>query len=172
MIAHARPGAEEYPAFYQGYVQAAPGNDLLGSLAHRDAGFSGLIGVVDEARSEHRYAPGKWTIKEVVQHVVDAERVFAYRALRFARNDNTALPGFDENAYTPASEAGLRGFHELLAESERLRASSIDLFRSFAPAMLMRRGTASGKIISVGALGWVIAGHAAHHLSIIHQRYL
>ncbi len=171
MITDARPAAGEYPAFYQGYVQAAPGSDLLDSLAHHDARFTGLIGVVDEARSEHRYAAGKWSIKEVVQHVIDAERVFASRALRFARNDHTALPGFDENAYAPASHADRRLFRDLVEESERLRDSTIDLFRSFTPAMLQAAGAASGKSVSVHALGWIIAGHAAHHLSIIHQRY-
>ncbi|MDX9751631.1 MAG: DinB family protein [Flavobacteriales bacterium] len=172
MNAHDRPGPDELPAYYGPYVQAASAHDLAAALAHPDAGFGGLIGLVGPDRAEHRYAPGKWSIKEVVQHVIDAERVFAYRALRFARQDTTALPGFDEDAYAPASEAGRRSLEDLVAEAARLRLSSIDLFGGFTPEMLMRRGTASGQAISVRALGWVIAGHAAHHLAIIHQRYL
>lgn len=172
MIATGKPAASEVPAFYQGYVDAAPGGTLLESLAHADTGFGGLTGLVGEAQGGHRYAPGKWSIKEVVQHVIDSERVFTYRALRFARNDTTALPGFDENTYAPASEADRRSMDELLAEAAIVRSATIALYRSFTPEMLARQGSANGNTISVQALGWIIAGHAAHHLRIIHQRYL
>lgn len=171
MIPLARPHPTEVPTFYQGYVQAAPGSTLLESLSHPEAGFASLAGL-HRTLGDHRYASGKWTIKEVVQHVIDAERVFAYRALRFARNDATALPGFEENDYAPASEAGRRDMPDLLDEAATVRAGTIALYRSFTPVMLTRRGTASGHTLSVHALGWIIAGHAAHHLRIIHQRYL
>jgi len=171
MIVRDRPLPSDTPAFYQGYVNAAPGQDLLESLAHADAGFGGLA-KLSPALGDHRYAPGKWSIKEVVQHVIDSERVFVYRALRFARNDRTPLPGFDENDYAPASEAGRRSMDDLLHESATVRASTLALYGSFTADMLERRGAANNNTISVLALGWIIAGHAAHHLRIIHQRYL
>lgn len=172
MLRPERPSPAEIPSFYRGYVADAPGGDLMGSLGHAAAGLGQLSELVDDARGAHRYAPGKWSIKEVVQHVSDTERVLAYRALRFARNDATELPGFDENTYAPASAADRRSMDDLLQESALLRTSTITLFSSFDPAMLERQGTANGHRMSVRALGWIIAGHAAHHLRIIHQRYL
>ncbi len=171
MIVLDRPLPTDVPSFYQGYVAAAPGNSLLESLAHPDAGFSSLS-TLAPALGDHRYAPGKWSIKEVVQHVTDSERVFTYRALRFARNDRTPLPGFDENDYAPASDAERRSMDDLLNEAATVRASTIALYRSFTMEMLERRGSANNNTISAHALGWIIAGHAAHHLRIIHQRYL
>ena len=165
-----RPQASEYPTFYHGYVASAPGTDLFSALGHGAANFEGLD-PEDETFAMHRYSPGKWSVKEVVQHVIDAERVFSYRALRFARQDGTALPGFDENAYAHTSQADQRTLHDLLAEAVVVRAASVALFHSFTPYMLGLAGTANGRPITVNALGWVIAGHAAHHLRIIHERY-
>jgi len=171
MISLERRRPDDLQSHYHGYVEAAPGTTLLESLTHPDAGFSSLAGI-DPAPGDHRYAPGKWTIKEVVQHVIDSERVFAYRALRFARNDATPLPGFEQDDYVPASESWRRSMSDLLEEAATVRASLIALYRSFTPAMLARRGIASDRPVTVHALGWIAAGHAAHHLRIIEQRYL
>jgi uncharacterized damage-inducible protein DinB len=127
---------------------------------------------IPEEKGEHRYAEGKWSVKEVLNHMMDAERVFAYRALRFARNDQTALHPFEENDYAPEANAHARSIQQFVREMKRLRESTIDLFASLSPEMLVREGTASGKRISVKNLGYIIAGHDIHHLNILRDRYL
>ena len=167
-----RPDPAEVPSFYHGYIAQVEGNDFFGALREVSDRTRSVLSIIPEARGGHCYAPGKWSIKEVVQHVIDAERIFAYRALRFARNDATELAGFDENIYAPNAFADRRELTDLANELELVRASSIVLFRSLTPDMLLRSGTANGVSISVRALGWVIAGHAHHHMNVIEQRYL
>ncbi|MFL9844042.1 DinB family protein [Flavobacterium rhizosphaerae] len=121
---------------------------------------------------DYRYTEGKWTIKEIIQHVIDAERIFAYRALRFSRNDKTLLPGFDENAYAVANHANERHLQSLLNELSMVRHSNIALFKSFTPEDFLKRGTASGYVISVRALGFLIIGHQNHHIKVFNDRYL
>lgn len=162
----------EAPAFYHGYIAAAEGSDPIGAMKAAKASTSSTIARIPADRVDHRYAPGKWSIKEVLQHVIDSERVFSYRALRFARNDATGLPGFDENLYAPNAEAGRRELMAIVEEMNVTRASTLAMFQSFTPAMLLRSGRANGNSISVRALGWVIAGHARHHMNVIEQRYL
>lgn len=167
-----RPDLAEVPSFYHGYVALAKGHDLLQALHDASARMDATIARVPVGRSDHRYAPGKWSIKEVLQHVIDAERIFSYRALRFARNDATDLAGFDENTYAPNALADRRDLGHLSQELGVVRASTTALFQSFSPEMLLRAGTANDVSISVRALGWVIAGHATHHVNVIEQRYL
>lgn len=167
-----RPELTEVPAFYHGYIERVEGHDLLRALRDASDRAHTVLNGIPAERGDHRYAPGKWSIKEVVQHVIDAERIFAYRALRFARNDATELAGFDEDMYAPNALADRRELSELAAELELVRSSSITLFRSFTPEMLLRSGTANGVRISARALGWVAAGHAQHHMNVIEQRYL
>lgn len=162
----------ELPSYLRAYIAKAEGPDLISALEGGAARALALFKVIPPERQEYRYAPGKWSIKEVIQHVNDSERIFAYRALRFARKDTTPLPGFEENDYAPASDADRRSLRSLCDEHEAVRRSSILLFQSFAPEMLMRRGQAAGNSVSVEALGWIIAGHAMHHWSIIRERYL
>jgi uncharacterized damage-inducible protein DinB len=120
----------------------------------------------------HRYAAAKWTIKEVLVHVVDDERIYAYRALRFARGDRTQLPGFEQDDYTPLSGANQRPLDDILAEYAAVREATIALFRGLPEEALLRSGVADGKRASVRALGYHIAGHEAHHVSILRERYL
>lgn len=162
----------EVPAFYHGYISAAQGRDPIDAMKAAQTRTSSLITRIPADRGDHHYAPGKWTIKEVLQHVIDSERVFSYRALRFARNDATELPGFDENHYAPNAEAGRRDLAAIAEEMNVTRASTLAMFQSFTPEMLLRSGKANGNSISVRALGWVIAGHAVHHMNVIEQRYL
>jgi len=169
---NARPDDSEYAPYYAGYIARCEGDDLGTALHDAATRFVAVVGSVPEARGDHRYAPGKWSIKEVLQHMIDCERVFAYRALRFARNDSTELHGFDEDAYAPAAEADRRTLDDLRREHAAVRAATIALFNSFAPAMLTRQGRANGNPFSVRALGWAIAGHELHHLDVIQQRYL
>ncbi len=168
----ARPAPGDFPAFYHHYVEEAVGTDILDALRSAQDTMRGVLARVPTEREGHRYAPDKWSIKEVVQHVIDAERVFAYRALRFARKDTTELPGFEENDWAPASEADRRSLADLMAEHEAVRATSLCLFQSLPPDALDRSGNANGRPITVRAIGWVIAGHSNHHASILAERYL
>ena len=163
---------EEIPSFYRGYVEEAPDGDLIKTLRSASDRLWKTVSRIPTGHADHRYQPDKWSIKEVFQHVLDCERIFAYRALCFARMDDTELPGFDENAYAAAAQVGHRDFHELLREHDALRWTTVELFRSFTPEMLTRLGTANGTRISVRAIGWVIAGHAVHHMNVIDERYL
>ncbi len=160
------------PPFYSSYISEVPGDELRNALLLATDRLHALVdGLLDEQASQ-RYAPGKWTIKEVLQHIVDAERIFAYRALRFARNDSTDLAGFEENEYVPEARCEARKLHHLLEEHDAVRAASITLFDSFDEMALERVGTANGNRIGVRAIGWVIAGHALHHIRILQERYL
>ncbi|MEO8664672.1 MAG: DinB family protein [Ignavibacteria bacterium] len=117
------------------------------------------------------YEPGKWTVKDIIQHLIDAERIFVYRALRFARNDKTALPGFEENEYAPEAKADKRSIDDLLTEFQILRRSTLHLFESFDNEVLQREGVSTGVNISVLSIGFVIAGHTLHHSNVIREKY-
>lgn len=167
-----RPPLEEVVPFYRGYLSTAQGSTLFEALDDATARFNSVAGSISEEQAAYRYAPGKWSVKEVVQHVIDCERIFQYRALCFARKDATALPGFDEDHYAAHSGADARSIADLRAEHDVLRASTVSLFRSFSDEMLLRKGLANERSFTVRALGWTIAGHALHHIHIIQQRYL
>jgi uncharacterized damage-inducible protein DinB len=130
-----------------------------------------LLAGVSDAKALHRYAPGKWSVKEVVGHVTDTERVFCYRALRFARADDKPLQGFDENAWVPAGRFDARSLEDLAGELDAVRRATIALLRGLDTEALARRGTANNNPISVRALAWIIAGHERHHVGILHERY-
>jgi hypothetical protein len=167
-----RPDTSEYAAFYAGYIARVPDGDLVGALEANLEEFVRTIGAVAEVRGGFAYAPGKWTLKEVIGHVIDGERVFSYRAMWIARGDETPLPGFDEQAWVPQSGANDRTIADLLAELRAVRAATIALLRHLPADSVTRRGTASGNGVTVRALAWIIAGHPMHHLSILRERYL
>lgn len=167
-----RPGDDEYAPFYAGYIRGVPDGDLLEILAHQLDEVLVLCGSLIEAQGDHAYAEGKWSIKEVIGHMNDAERIFAYRALRIARGDVTPLPGFDENAYTPESGAAGRTLTDLAEEFATIRRATLSLLATFTAETAARRGTASGNPASARAIAWTIAGHAAHHLRILRERYI
>ena len=167
----ARPEAGEHNPYYSRYIDKVPGDDAMPALESQIQETLAALRPLDETRAMHRYAPGKWSIKEVVGHVMDAERVFAYRALRFARADQAVLPGFEENEWVPAGRFDLRPFPGLLEEFETARAATLVLYRGFEEEWLTRSGTASGSPVSVRALAWIIAGHERHHLAILRERY-
>ncbi len=167
----ARPAPADFPSFYHRYVEEAGGADMLEAMRLAQRTMHDLLARVPSAMEGHRYAPGKWSIKEVVQHVIDGERIFAYRALRFSRGDGTELPGFEENDYAPASQADRRSLKDLLHEYDAVRAASLLLFQSLPPGALDRSGLANGQRISVRAIGWVIAGHSNHHATVLLERY-
>ncbi|MBI3567524.1 MAG: DinB family protein [Gemmatimonadetes bacterium] len=170
--AFGRPHDDEYAPFYAGYVGLVPAGDVRHHLrAQLQETLATLTGVTD-AVANKAYGPGKWTLKEVVGHMSDAERVFAYRLLRIARADATPLSAFDENAWVPASGAGDRSLDNLLLEFVAVRFATSALLDSLSPDAWVRRGTASGKSISVRALAYIAAGHERHHVRILRERYL
>lgn len=162
----------EVPPYYRRYIELVPDLSMVETLDRSLQEMLGCVRPLSEAQMTYRYAEGKWSIKDVLQHLMDAERIFSYRALRFARADETPLSSFDHDGYVPAAQADHRSLESLLAEYQALRASSLALFGSFTPEMLMRSGTASGSQISVRALGFMISGHELHHLQILKERYL
>jgi hypothetical protein len=162
----------EYAPFYKNYIKALGTIDLFEGLNSSLADLVETLKDLPEEKLSYRYEEGKWTIKELVQHIVDAERVLSYRALRFSRNDTTDLPGFDEDSYVDNSNGNERNFNNILDEFVHLRNASISLFNSFTPEMLTLIGSSNGSDMSVRALGFIIIGHQMHHLKIIKQRYL
>ncbi len=167
-----RPLPEECAPYYHGYIACAPDGDILSTLeAQRDATGAFLTALQDE-ESLHRYAPDKWSIREVVGHVIDGERIFACRALWFARGDAGPLPGYDENRFTPAGRFDQRTVASLAEEFALVRNSSIALLRSFDEAMWSMSGIADGKGLTVRAIAWILAGHERHHRLVIGERYL
>ncbi len=167
-----RPGAEEHAPYYSTYIDKVPAGNLLDLLRNQTGEITAALGSLSEAKGNHAYAPGKWTIKEVVGHMADTERVMSYRALSFARQDPASLPSFDENAWTPTAQFNKRTLASLVAELLAVRNASLALFDGFPPDAPARRGTASNKEISVRALGHILYGHVAHHLAVIKERYL
>ncbi|MEX0312620.1 MAG: DinB family protein [Allomuricauda sp.] len=164
--------ASEYNPFYHNYILSVGNENLLTEMEKgRDEFIACLEGIPDEKLS-YAYAEGKWTLAELIVHVIDAERVFQYRALRFSRNDKTPLAGFDQDIYVPQSNAGNRSKQELLQEYTTVRESTLSLFRSLDEEALQRIGIASGSEMSTRAMGFVICGHQAHHLKIVRERYL
>jgi hypothetical protein len=167
------PEPSEYAAFFEGYVQKARSvTDPIASLTAQMDEILALLAGMDAGKRDFRYAPGKWTVKELVNHITDAERVFGYRAMCVARNDPASLPGFEENGYSLAAEAQLAEWDSLVQEFEFVRKSSISLFRNLPEAGWTRVGTANNSPISVRAMAMVMYGHVAHHLEILHERYL
>ncbi len=167
-----RPQLETLPAFYQRYVDNVKDLDMLDALRTASQSSLQTIRAIPETKGEHRYETGKWSIKEVLTHMMDVERIMSYRALRFARNDKTDLPGFEENDYAPEANAHSRTIVQLADEMSRLRTTTLDLFSSFTDKMLKREGTANKNHLSVLNLGYIIPGHELHHLRILQERYL
>ena len=168
----ARPEETEYAPYYGKYIALVPDGDLIDVLAGQIEDTARLVGGVAERDAGYRYADGKWSIKEVLGHLADAERVFAYRALRFARGDATPLPGFDENAFVAHARFDARRLGELVGELRAVRAATVALFAGLAPDELARRGVANQTEMSVRAIAYVIAGHERHHGAILRERYL
>lgn len=164
------PAADEHAPYYGKYIAPLSGDmfELLQSQAKTTAA---LLAATPESRAGHRYAEGKWSVKEVVGHLSDGERVFAYRALRFARADQTDLPGFEENEWVAAANFDRRTLASIAAEFAAVRAASLALFASFDDEELLRRGTANGNPVSVRALAAILVGHERHHVGLLRERY-
>jgi hypothetical protein len=168
----ARPHTSEYAPFYHGYVSAVPEGDVVDALRNGGRELHDAITAIPEQRGGFRYAEGKWSIRELIGHVIDAERIFTYRALRFARADATPLSGFEENDYVRTAGSDSRTLASLGHEFGVVRDSTVQLFQSLPSDAWVRRGTANGKEITVRAIAYVAAGHSQHHLRILRERYL
>ena len=162
----------EYAPFYKSYVKGLGEVDLIETLNSSLIETLSLLNEIPEDKLTYRYAEGKWTIKELIQHIIDAERVLSYRALRFSRNDATDLHGFDEDWYVDHSNGNDRNFKDILQEFTHLRNATISLFHSFNTEMLTMTGAANGSDMTVRALGFIISGHHLHHIKIIKDKYL
>jgi uncharacterized damage-inducible protein DinB len=162
----------EYSAFNGTYIKALDNVDLFEELEISLHDFIKFVQNIPMDKFDYRYADDKWTIKEIIQHIIDAERIFAYRALRISRNDQTPLPGFDENEYIDNTNGNSRSIQELLTEFSAVRHSNLLLFKSFATEQLTRMGIASNHPVSVRALGFLIIGHQKHHQKVFQERYL
>jgi hypothetical protein len=167
-----RPAPGEFAGFYQKYIDRVPAGGVAGTLERQVETTLALLRSLSEEEGGQAYAPGKWTIREVVGHVTDAERVFAYRALRIARADPAGLAGFDENAWVPAGAFGRRSLAGLVAEFAAVRTATVLLLRGLPYAAWERCGAANGQEVSVRALAWITAGHELHHRAILEERYL
>jgi len=167
-----RPEESEAAWFYASYISHAKGEDPLGSLEGQFAEMMALAAEISEEVSLKRYAPEKWSIRQVLNHVTDTERAFAFRALWFARGFTEALPGFDQNISTTGAEADRISWAAHVKEFRQVRESTISLFRNLPPETWMRTGTASGNVFTVRALAFIIPGHAAHHAAGLRERYL
>jgi hypothetical protein len=171
-----RPEVSEYPEYYGRYIEQVPPVDpaggivrvLAGQIAEAEALFRGL----GEERALHRYAPGKWSVKEVLGHLIDSERVFAYRGLRFSRSDATPLPGFDQDAYVRQGRFDARPIEHLRAEWIDVRRASVALFMGWDEASAAGRGQANDIEVTARAIPFIIAGHTRHHLGVLRERYL
>ena len=167
----AKPAAGEHLEYYTRYIDLVPGADAMPALRSQIGETLGLVSGLSDAAALHRYAPGKWSVKQVVGHLCDGERVFGYRALRVARGDATPLAGFDENAYAENGEFEARTIADLCHEFHAVREATLALFASLDPPRLARLGTANNAPISARALGWIIAGHELHHRKLLVERY-
>jgi hypothetical protein len=167
-----RPLKEDYAPLYQNYVGMADGDDVF-TVLNRSWDQLGLwLGSIPEEKLSYTYAPGKWTVAQMLQHLIDSERVFAYRAMSFARGEKQALPGFDENSYAARATAEHRSLAAIKEELLALRKATITLFNSFTQQDLQEYGIAFGHRVTVNAMGFIMAGHIYHHQHIYEERYL
>ena len=167
----ARPDASEYAPFYHGYVTMVPDGDVVELVRSTGREVLEALGRIPETRGDHRYGPDKWTIREVIGHLIDAERIFTYRALRVARGDRTPLASFDENEFVKTAGSEARTLASLTRELGAVREATAQLFESLPDEAWGRSGIASGKDVSLRALAYITTGHAMHHLRILRERY-
>lgn len=167
-----RPTPAEYGDYFGTYVDQVPDGDVLDALECQLDETTACLWGIEEQRGNYRYAEGKWSIKEIVGHLLDGERVFAYRALWIARGDTQALPGFEQDDYVRVANFDARTLASLIEEYEVVRRSSLALFAGLDEVAWSRSGSAAGSNVSVRAMAWIIAGHELHHLRVIAEHYL
>lgn len=167
-----RPDLSRIATFYHNYTRQVPQDEVLKAIPELGNEFVTLMQSIPSSKYDYAYAPGKWTLKEVFQHIIDAERVFCYRALCFARKEQQSLPGFDENEYAANSKGGSRNWNDLIEEFRLVRKATEYLYRSFDEEQLQSSGISNNNPLYVLGIGFIIAGHCQHHVNIIKERYL
>lgn len=167
-----RPDKNEYAEYYHKYVEKVPDGNIIEILETQLETMINFFSKITEEKSKFRYAQNKWSIREVLGHIIDAERVFSYRALRFSRNDKNPLHGFDENRYIQNSNYDIILLQKLIEEFASLRRTNIYMFKGFTEKMWLAKGIASDNEVSVRGLAYIIVGHAEHHMRIVEERYL
>jgi DinB superfamily len=170
-LALSAPEASEYNPYYGKYISLIAEGDILATLTHQIDRMKSLLSGLGKEEANYRYAPDKWTIRQALGHVIDAERVFAYRALRISRNDKTPLAGFEQNNYVPNGPFEFVSLPDLLEEYAAVRRATVLLFRHLRPEAWLRRGVASNSEVTVRALAYIIAGHSEHHYRIFQENY-
>lgn len=167
-----RPNFSRMPEYFQRYVNQVPENDLMEAMKKQTPVFIKFLENIPAPKWDYRYAEGKWTIKEALQHIIDTERIFSYRSLCIARKETASLPGFDENSYADNSKANQRDWNEMIEEFKAVRRSSEIMFGAFDDEQLDTSGTSNNNSIYVLALGFILVGHVNHHVTIFKERYL
>ena len=167
-----RPASTEYAQAYASYVALVPEDDILGAIEQQSSVTQRLLASLDESKAAYRYAETKWSVKEVIGHFIDAERIFAYRALAFARGETQPLPGFEEDDYVRNANFDSWRLGDLSEHYALVRRATIVLFRNFPEEAWERSGTASDYPITVRAIAWIIVGHERHHVKVLRERYL
>jgi uncharacterized damage-inducible protein DinB len=168
----ARPAADECIEYYFTYIKLVPDGDIVQTLEGQHAAIRDLMAGMSDAQASASPAPGEWSAKQVLQHLVDTERLFVFRAMWFARGEQSALPGMEPNPWVDATDANARQVSDLLAEFDHLRAASLSFFANLSNNTWLRRGVASDATVSVRALAWIAAGHELHHLRPLREEYL
>jgi DinB superfamily len=167
-----KPIEGTFPVYFATYTNKVPEDDVLQALHNQQQLIDGFCNAIPPEKWDFAYAPGKWTLKEMMQHIIDTERIFAYRSLCISRRETQSLPGFDENTYVANSNAATRSWESLTDELKAVRSSTVFLFESFNQDMLNSSGISNNNAITVNALGFITVGHIYHHIGVINERYL
>lgn len=167
-----RPEEHEYPGYYEPFIGLTKTADIVQELEKEGHNIVKFLLTIPEEKGDYRYHPDKWSLKEVLAHIIDTERIFNYRALCFSRGEINPLPGFDENMYAENCGAAARTLNSLTEEFLCVRRSTVELYKNLSPAMMLKKGTANEKQISVRAIAHITCGHGLHHLQMIRERYL
>ena len=167
-----RPATADYNAYYEAYVGKVQGKNIVEALSNSFPKTMQFIKTIPTEKWTYAYAEGKWTIKELMIHLIDAERIFTNRALRIARNDKTALPGFDQDEFAPFTNANNRSIESIIEAYESVRRASLTLFKNFTDEMWQRKGIASDNTVTPLAIAYITLGHEIHHFAVIKERYL
>jgi hypothetical protein len=167
-----KPSPADYDPYYERYIKLVQGDNILHILLNQSKSTQEFLNTITEHKGNYRYADGKWTVKEVVGHLLDTERIFGYRALRIARGEKRSLPGFDQNEYVTQGNFNSRDLSELILEFKMLRKSNLLLFNSFSDEMITKKGYADECSLSVISILYIIAGHELHHMNILKERYI
>lgn len=171
MMDVSRPQPGEYDPYYKGYVSLVPDAPILETLAAQSEDFRSLLAGLAPDRADYRYAPGKWSVKELLGHINDAERVFGTRAMCIARGETAELPGYDQDEYVAGTSIDRRTLDSLVREFAFLRAANLEMFSGLSADDWVRAGRANGSSATVRAIGWILAGHVSHHMTIMRERY-